>query len=346
MHQRPQHHIQQEDAVDIEQRHQAQIKEGKEGGDEEDGDHDGAMAHAQRQELVVNVGLVGHEGVAMAPDAPDHHTDDVKAGHHEQREHHDQRIKPEGVGHAGMHAETHGQQAEEQTDGLAAAVTHKDFTPDFGPPEHVVDKEGHQRAERGKRQHGIGPLTAETIETAQEEQGNHGQAGGQTVDAVDKVDGIDDEHQQYHRKGLTHPRRKFVHAEKAVEIVEPNAGKDNQDGTNQLGEELGLIAHADEVVGDALHVEDDQRREAEGQVGAVGHVRHTGMRRHEQRKQSHHQGQRNGNDGRKGHATQTRHNALMDLALIGKVEKLLLVGNQYDFRYHKGRQHGTYQKSE
>ena len=117
MHQRPQYHIQQEDAVDIEQRHQAQIEEGKEGRDEEDGDHGGAMAHAQSQELVVNVGLVGHEGVAMAPDAPDHHTDDVEAGHHEQREHHDQRIEPEGVGHTGMHTETHGQQAEEQTDG-------------------------------------------------------------------------------------------------------------------------------------------------------------------------------------------------------------------------------------
>lgn len=304
------------------------------------------MAHAQGQELVVNVGLVGHEGVAMAPDAPDHHTDDVETGHHEQREHHDQRIEPEGVVRAGMHAEAHGQQTKEQTDGLAAAVAHKDFTPDFGPPEHVVDEERHQRAERGKRQHGIGPLTAETVEAAQEEQGNHGQAGGQTVDAVDKVDGIDNEYQQHHRKGLAHPRRKLVHAKKTVEIVEPNAGKDNQDGTNQLGEKLGLVAHADKVVGDALHVEDDQRREAERQVGTVGHVRHAGMGRHEQRKQSHHQGQRNGNDGRKGHATQTGHNALMDLALIGKVEKLLLVGNQNDFRYHKGRQHGTDHKSE
>lgn len=346
MHQRPQHYIQQENAIDIKQGHQAQIKEGKEGGDKEDGDHGGAVAHAQSQELVVNVGLVGHKGVAMTPHAPDHHTDDVETGYHEQREHDDQRIEPEGIVRTGMHAEAYGQQTEEQTDGLTAAIAHKDFTPDFSPPEHVVDEEGHQRAERGKRQHGIGPLTAESVETAQEKQGNHGQAGGQTVDAVDKVDGIDDEHQQHHRKGLAHPWRKLVHAKKAVKVVEPNAGKDNQDGTNQLGEELGLVAHANKIVGDALHVEDDQRRKAERQVGAVGHVRHTSLGRHEQRKQPHHQGQRDSNDGRKGHATQTRHNTLMDLALIGKVKQLLLVGNQNDFRYHKGRQHGTDYKSE
>lgn len=221
MHQRPQHHIQQDNQINIKQGSQAQIEEGKKGGNEEDGDHGGAMAHAQSQELVVNVSFVGHERVAMAPDAPDHHTDNIEAGHHEQREHHDQRIEPERVGHAGMHAEAHGQQTEEQTDGLAAAVAHKDFTPDFGPPEHVVDKEGHQRAERGKRQHGIGPLTAETVEATQEEQGNHGQAGGQAIDAVNQVDGVDDKHQQHGGKGHAHPGRKLVHAEKAVQVVEP-----------------------------------------------------------------------------------------------------------------------------
>lgn len=84
MHQRPQHYIQQENTIDIKQGHQAQIKEGKEGGDKEDGDHGGAVAHAQSQELVVNVGLVGHKGVAMTPHAPDHHTDDVETGYHEQ----------------------------------------------------------------------------------------------------------------------------------------------------------------------------------------------------------------------------------------------------------------------
>ena len=346
MHQRPQHHIEQKDEVDVDQGSQPQVEQGKKGGNEEDGDHGRAVAHAQGQELVVNVGFVGHEGILMAPDAAEHHTHHIETRHHEQRKDHHQRIEGKSADTAVVHTETDGQQSENQTDGLAAAIAHKDFTPHLGAPEHVVDEEGHEGAERGKRENGIGPVAAKTVEAAQEEQGNHGQTGGQTVDAVDEVDGIDDEHQQYHRKGLTHPRRKLVHTEEAVEIVEPNAGKDNQDGTNQLGEELGLVAHANEVVGDALHVEDDQRREAERQVGAMGHIRHTGLGRDEQRKQSHHQGQRNGNDGRKGHATQTGHNALMDLTLIGKVEKLLLVGNQNDFRYHKGRQHGTDHKSE
>lgn len=221
MHQRPQHHIEQKDEVDVNQGSQPQIEEGKEGGNEENGNHGGTMAHAQGKELVVNVGFAGHEGVAMASDAPDHHTDDVKAGHHEQREHHDQRIKPEGVGHAGMHAETHGQQAENQTDGLTAAIAHKDFTPHLGAPEHVVDEEGHEGAERGKREDGIGPVSAKTVEAAQKEQGYHGEAGGQTIDAVNQVDGVDDKHQQHGGKGHAHPGRKLVHAEKAVQVVEP-----------------------------------------------------------------------------------------------------------------------------
>lgn len=80
MHQRPQHHIQQNYQIDIEQGHQAQIEEGKEGGNEEGGDHGGAVAHAQGQKLVVNVGLVRHERVAMKPNTPDHHTNRVIAG--------------------------------------------------------------------------------------------------------------------------------------------------------------------------------------------------------------------------------------------------------------------------
>ena len=166
MHQRPQHHIEQKDEVDVEQGSQPQVEQGKKGGNEEDGNHGRAVAHAQGQELVVNVGFVGHEGILMAPDAAEHHAHHIETRHHKQRKDHHQRIEGKSADAAVVHAETDGQQTENQTDGLAAAVTHKDFTPDFSPPEHVVDKEGHQRTKRSKRQHGIGPLTAETVEAA------------------------------------------------------------------------------------------------------------------------------------------------------------------------------------
>lgn len=77
-------------------------------------------------------------------------------------------------------------------------------------------------------------------------------------------------------------------------------------------------------------------------MGAVGHVGHAGARRGNECEQAYHQGQRNGNDGGKGHAPQTGHNAFMDLAFVGKVKKFLLVGYQDDFRNHKSRKHGTH----
>ena len=342
VHQRPQHHIEQKDEVDVNQGSQPQVEQGKKGGNEENGDHGRAVAHAQGQELVVNVGLVGHEGILMAPDAAEHHAYHIETRHHKQRKDHHQRIEGESADAAVVHAETDGQQTENQTDGLAAAIAHKDFTPHLGAPEHVVDEEGHEGAERGKREDGIGPVAAKTVEAAQKEQGYHGEAGGQTVDAVNQVDGVDDKHQQHGGKGHAHPGRKLVHAEKAVQVVEPYAGTDNHDGADELGEELGLVAHADEVVGHAFHIEDDQRREAEGQMGAVGHVGHAGAGRGDECEQTYHQGQRNGDDGGKGHAPQTGHNAFVDLAFVGKVKKFLLVGYQDDFRNHKSRKHGTH----
>ena len=298
------------------------------------------VAHAQCEELVVDVVHVGQEGVLAVAQAVDHDADDVEAGDDNQGEGHD-----EGVGDAyafarlagAGHAELHDESAEHEADGLAAAVAHEYLAAALGTAEDVEVEEGQERAEGGKGDGGVGMDAGAHEEAAQEEEGYDTEAGGEAVDAVDEVDGVDDVDDddcgERHADGLG----EGVDAEKAVEVVNPHAGGYNHAGTDGLHGKLCLVAHADEVVGEPFKVEKEHR--AQGKPHAGLHAEPAGERTGAGGEGCNPGGKGQGDDngGGEGDAAKAGNGAGMDFASVVVVEEFLLVGDEDDFRENHPR---------
>ena len=280
---------------------------------------------------MVDVGAVGQEGILAAADAAQHHTDDIETGHNEQGKGKDQGIGQMEGGIGMVHAQTHGQQPQDESDGLAATVAHKDFIVLVGLAEHVEAEEGDEGAEGNKGDEGVNVFVDQHEDTSHKEEGHATQAAGKSVDTVYQVDGVDAVHDEQHTQGHTYPFGDFINPKEAVKVVDPYAGKHNHEGAEYLHHELGLVAHADKVVGNAFEVEQHHGTEREGQAGAYGrHVFHIAKITGKGGNTKHHAYAEQ--DGRgKGNTPQTRNNAGVHLALVDGIEELFLERNEDDF---------------
>ena len=332
-----QHHI------DIGRTDQNQVEQHEEDINGQNGAHGCAVAHAQGQELVVDMRLVRQEGTLVPADTAQHHPQHVEAGNHQHGEGHHQRLRNVAHAHYAVHAETDGNDRKNQTNGETAAVAHENLAPVLGLTEDVEIEEHGQRAQRCRRYHGGHLVEPQHKEAAKEEKSHHAQARRQAVDAVNQVDGIDDEDDEQHRQRIGHPLRQLMHAKEAVEVVEIYPGSHDEAGTDKLEEELHPVAHAHEVVGDAHHIEKHDGTQQRGHL-RLRRQRHA-VHVDRQRMQPHQQGHAQDDGRRESQTAQARHNTAVHLAGIDHIEQSLLKGNQDDLRNHQRRDNGTKQES-
>ena len=210
---------------------------------------------------MVDVVFVGHKGVATIADAMGEDADDVETRHHKWRKGYDKGIiRPHNATH-GDGEQFDAQKAEHDADGERSGVAHKDFFLLRGIAEDVVVEEWHDDAECHEGDEGIGELM-EMIEDDAIIETSHGtEPRGKTVDAVDEVDGIGDEDDEHDGECPTKPDVEIVDATEAIKPVDPHACTDQKDAGDDLDDEFGTIANANEVVGYAYEVEQRHRTE-------------------------------------------------------------------------------------
>ena len=198
---------------------------------------------------MVDVVFVGHKGVATIAYAMGEDANDVETWHHEWRKGYDKGIiRPHNATH-GDGEQFDAQKAEHDADGERPGVAHKDFFLLLGVAEDVVVEKWHDDAECHEGDEGIGELM-EMIEDDTIIETSHGtEPRGESVDAVDEVDGVGDEDDEHDGECPAKPDVEIVDATEAIKPVDPHACTDQKDAGDDLDDEFGTIANADEVVG-------------------------------------------------------------------------------------------------
>ena len=200
-------------------------------GDEHDGErgqdereHRQPGADTRAQELMVDMVLIGQEGITVVTDTGYHHPDDVEHRDEHRRETDDQHFT--GEEDVGLTSHIDEQETDEITQRQTARITHEDLLAPLDVAKDIVVPEGQQDAEHAERHDHEEILGTHHRRQTQREQGHRTDARGQTIDTVDEVDGIRDIDHHEHRERDTHPDRNLSQPEQAGEIVDrPERGK-------------------------------------------------------------------------------------------------------------------------
>ena len=217
----------------------------------------GCEAHVQ--ELVMNVALVGLEGIHLPANTSQHDPTDIQARHQQEAEHQYQRSATcQGSGCSHRPDELNGQETQDETQRQTSRIAHEDFPSSTGIAEHIVQKERNQYPHANSCQQGIHPPSLPYEEKTEQNQGLHTKARSQSVNTVYQIDGIGDEDRQSDGERHAEPCIDMVDAEQSIETVQLKSGQGNESGCQQLYQKLPPIGHTYEVVGNAYDVEQHQ----------------------------------------------------------------------------------------
>lgn len=218
-------------------------------------DHGSARRQPDGKELMMDVVLVRFEGAFPLAETDQDHTDDVE-GRDNQRTEGDDKSAFGIRGHVRIDlAVFDGKETNRISQREAAGISHKNLPRTLGAAEDIVIEERDEHAKGGDGQHGIAPQPLVDEEECEDEQGNAAQSRSQPVDAVYQVDGVGDEDDGEHGEGHTDIGRQRMDAEQAVQVVNPQPGKREEGGADELDDEFLVIAHSHQVIGNAGEVE-------------------------------------------------------------------------------------------
>ena len=344
LHGDPRGHVRGQEPVDPDAVHEQGVQPDEVERYGQDGGQHGAHPHAGAQQLVVQVALVGQEGVPARLQPAEHDADDVEQGDDERGEgQHHARVASSARFRRGA-AQVDGQQAEDVAQRQAPGVAHEELVAALRVAEDVVEPEGDYHAERGEGQQGEGVAAGHGVHGAQYGQGDAAQARGQPVDAVDQVDGVGDEHDDEDRERHARPGRQGVEAGQPAHGVEPLARQDHQHGGEHLHGELVAVAHAHQVVGHA-HQEEQHGPHREEEELAEGAARHAARGGGQEEVRPEGEPHRDEDDGEEGQPAQARHGDGVHLPAVGHVEEAFLVGDEQDVGDDQGAEQGGGQET-
>lgn len=336
VHRRPCRHIEQEQGGDGYMMYGEYIDQGKGECDAEDSHHGFALGEAERDKLMVDVVLVGHERAFAVAHAVHHHTHHIEHGDYQEGESNDYRSGYDGFFGRVVHREADSQYAQQQADGERTGIAHEYLPSSLYLTKYIIIEEGHQYAQGGEREGGVEPPAQLGEHTSERQEGDAAQSRCQPIDAVNQVNGIEDEHDDKGGEGHGEPCGYLVESEQPVEIVEVKPGTDQDDGAGYLHHELGTVAHAYQIVHHAHEVEQEQPAEQGEHQG--GEVEAERVDIEEQIVD--YNAQRHGYQytWKKCDASQTRYGCGMQLAGIDLVEEPFAERYQRDF----GQDGGTH----
>ena len=332
----------QQGAVDV--GHQQDVDQAEEAGHRHQADHGTTGRQADGKQLMMDVILVGLEGVAAIAQAVEHHPDDVERRQQQGAEGDEEGVVRRDDHRRGILAILDGQETEGIAQRQAARIAHEDLAGAVGIAENVVIEEGNEDAEGGGRKHGIAPQPFLDEQAGENEQGYPAQTGRQSVDTIDEVDGIGDEHHRENSKGNGDEVRQLMDAQQTVEVVDAQAGQREQAGTEDLYQELLAIADTDQVVGDAYQVEHGHAANEEEHLGKEMLRIRRCKRVTAQQTYGKHQGVGEEDRRKERHTAQARNGLRVYFPLIGNIEQPLPDGDQENARNDHPCTQGCQQK--
>lgn len=296
------------------------------------------LSHPQSasQQLMMDVALVRQERILPVSQSVTHHSHHV-----EQRHQHRGKGKHHVVVRHHMRAHIHRAQVNHQeTDDVAqrqrTRIAHKELPAPQGISKHVVEPERDNHAQRRNAEQGEEKQMQPDVQTRQCHQRDGTESGSQSVDAVNQVDGIGYVHHDEHGERHAHPWRQLIDSEESVERLDPHARSHEQRCRHYLHQELLLVPHSNQVVGESHQ---EQHHATHQQCQKL--IRHLPVQR--PAAQSHqmiyqHQaahGNQHHREERK--SAQSRNRRMMHLSLIRHIKEFLLMRDKENVRQH---QHG------
>lgn len=296
------------------------------------------LSHPQSasQQFMVDVALVRQERILPVSQSVTHHSHHV-----EQRHQHRGKGKHHVVVRHHMWVHIHRAQVNHQeTDDVAqrqrTRIAHKELPAPQGISKHVVEPERDNHAQRRNAEQGEGKQMQPDVLPRQCHQRDGTESGSQSVDAVNQVDGIGYVHHDEHGERHAHPWRQLIDSEESVERLDPYARSHEQACRQYLHQELLLVPHSNQVVGESHQ---EQHHATHQQCQKL--IRHLPVQR--PAAQSHqmiyqHQaahGNQHHREERK--SAQSRNRRMMHLSLIRHIKEFLLMRDKENVRQH---QHG------
>lgn len=311
-----------------------EVEQDKHQREQADSHHHLSHPQSASQQLMVDVALVGQERILPVSQSVTHHSHHV-----EQRHQHRGKGKHHVVVRHHMWVHIHRAQVNHQkTDDVAqrqrTRIAHKELPAPHGISKHVVEPERDNHTQRRNAEQGEGKQMEPDVQPRQSHQRDAAESGSQTVDAVNQVDGIGYIHHDEHGERHAHPWRQLIDSEESVERLDPHARSHEQRCRHNLHQELLLVPHSNQVVGES-HQEQHHATHQQGQKL----VRHLPM--HRPAAQSHqmiyqHQAAHGNQHHREEReSAQTGNRRMMHLPLVRHIKEFLLMRDKENVRQHK-----------
>lgn len=293
------------------------------------------LSHPQSasQQLMMDVALVGQERILPCSQSVTHHSHHV-----EQRHQHRGKGKHHVVVRHHMWVHIHRAQVNHQeTDDVAqrqrTRIAHKELPAPQGISKHVVEPERDNHAQRRNAEQGEGKQMQPDVQTRQCHQRDGTESGSQSVDAVNQVDGIGYVHHDEHGERHAHPWRQLIDSEESVERLDPYARSHEQACRQYLHQELLLIPHADEIIGEP-HQEEHHATHQQGQK-LIRHLPvHRPAAQSHQMIYQHQAAHGNQHHREERESAQSRNRRMMHLSLVRHIKEFLLMRDKEDVRQH------------
>lgn len=318
---------------DIHTSHHQEVDQDKHQRQRTDAHHHLSHPQTTSQQLMVDMTLIWQERILPCSQSVTHHSHHV-----EQRNQHRGKGKHHVVVRHHMRAHIHRAQVNHQeTDDVAqrqrTRIAHKELSAPHGISKHVVEPERDNHTQRRNAEQGKGKQMQPDMQPRQSHQRDGTEPRSQTVDAVNQVDGIGNIHHDKHGKRHTEPRRHLIHPEESVERLDPYARSHEQARRQYLHQELLLVPHADEVIGEP-HQEEHHATHQQSEVFKGSLPLHGSAFQTHQMMNQHQTTHGNQHHGEERQSAQPWYRSMMHLSLIRHIKQSLLMRDEQNVRQH------------
>ena len=185
-----------------------------------DNDAHGEMrTDACAEEFMMDVVLVGEEGIPVVTNTCHDHPDDIQHRDEHRGQANDQHLTGEGTPCPTGHVDK--EEADQIAQGQGPRVAHEDLLTRGGIAKDIEDPERQEDAQHAKGHNHKEVLVAYDRSQSQGEESHKTDACRQTIEAIDEVDGIGDVDHHEDRQRDAYPSRERMDEEESREVVDP-----------------------------------------------------------------------------------------------------------------------------
>lgn len=329
----PYHDVDAQDIRDVDIPYQRHVDQDKHQREQTDAYHYLSHFQTTSQQLVMDMVLVRQERVLLVSQSVAHHSHHVEQRHQHggKRQHH--VIVAHGTGMHIHRTQVNHQETDDISQRQRSRIAHKELPAPQGISKHVVEPERDNHTQCRDTEQGIGVQSQPDMQPRQSHQRDGTEPRRQAVDAVNQVDGIGNIHHDEHGERHAHPWRQLIDSEESVERLDPYTRSHEQARRQYLHNELLLVPHAYQVVGESHQ---EQHHATHQQCQKL--IRHLPVQRPAvQPHQVMHQHQTthgNQHHGEERQTAQSWYRSMMHLSLVRHIKQSLLMRDEQNVRQH------------